>query len=80
VAAIKKLRLLLNYAGEDRGVNADVPAFLDAPGKASVRFEVFTYEGTQRGFDDETTPANYASDAAKLAWSRMIDFFRQTLR
>ena len=67
---------LVEFAGE---VDAEVPAFLDVLGKAGVSYEVFTYEGVQRGFDDDTAPSHYAPDAAKLAWSRMADFFRQTL-
>jgi carboxymethylenebutenolidase len=78
VAAIRA-RLLLNYAGQDQLVDPGVPGFVDALRKAGVSYEIFTYEGVQRAFDDDSSPARYAPEAAKLAWSRTAEFLRQTL-
>ena len=36
------------------------------------------YPGTQHGFHNDTTP-RYDEAAAKLAWSRTIEFFRKHL-
>jgi carboxymethylenebutenolidase len=39
---------------------------------------MFTYPGTQHGFNNDTTP-RYDKPAATLAWQRTMDFFKQTL-
>jgi carboxymethylenebutenolidase len=74
-----KVQLLLNYAADDPLVDPDVPAFVDALKRAGVTYEMFTYDGTQRAFDDDSAPAHFAADAAKLAWSRTVKFLQQAL-
>jgi carboxymethylenebutenolidase len=74
-----KAPLLLHYAGNDEGVNQGWPAYeaaLKANGKS---YQAFTYEGTQHGFHNDTTP-RYDEAAAKLAWQRTVDFFNKNLR
>jgi carboxymethylenebutenolidase len=74
-----KAPLLIHYAGNDQGVNQGWPAFeaaLKANGKS---YQAFTYEGTQHGFHNDTTP-RYDEAAAKLAWQRTVDFFNRNLR
>jgi dienelactone hydrolase len=45
----------------------------------SIVIELFTYPGTQHGFNNDTTP-RYDKAAADLAWKRTMDFFKQNLR
>jgi carboxymethylenebutenolidase len=71
--------LLLNYAANDAGTNAGIPAYEAALKANNKTYEVFTYEGTQHGFHNDTTP-RYDEAAAKLAWQRTIDFFNKYLR
>jgi carboxymethylenebutenolidase len=73
-----KAPLLIHYAGEDQNVNAGWPAWKEALDKAGVKYREFTYPGTQHGFHNDTTP-RYDEAAAKLAWSRTLAFFRETL-
>ena len=44
-----------------------------------VSYEMFTYPGTQHGFNNDTTP-RYDKAAAALAWQRTMDFFKKNLR
>jgi len=74
-----KAPLMLHYAGNDQGVNAGIPAYEAALKANNKKYEVFVYEGTQHGFHNDTTP-RYDEAAAKLAWSRTIDFFNKNLR
>jgi carboxymethylenebutenolidase len=74
-----KIPLLLNYAGDDPFVDPEVPAFVDALRKAGTVYEIFSYPGVKRAFDDDSGSANYAADAANLAWSRTVDFLHRTL-
>ncbi|HEY9067638.1 MAG TPA: dienelactone hydrolase family protein [Burkholderiaceae bacterium] len=74
-----KAQLLLFFAENDPRINASWPAYETALKTARVRYEAFTYSGTQHGFNNDTTP-RYDADAAKQAWQRTIAFFEHTLR
>jgi carboxymethylenebutenolidase len=78
VAAIKA-PLLIHYASEDERVNASWPDYEAALKAAGVKYQAFTYPKTQHGFNNDTTP-RYDAEAAKLAWTRTIDFFNKNLR
>ncbi len=73
-----KARLLLHYAGNDERVNASWPAYEAALKAAGVRYEQFTYAGTQHGFNNDTTP-RYDPVSAQLAWERTLAVFKATL-
>ena len=74
-----KAPLLLQYAENDQGVNAGWPAYEEALKANKIRYTAHIYPGTQHGFNNDTTP-RYDPDAAKLAWTRTIEFFNQHLR
>ena len=74
-----KVPMLIHYADNDERVNAGWPAFETALKAANVKYEMFKYSGTQHGFLNDTTP-RFDEGAAKLAWSRTIDFFNKQLR
>jgi carboxymethylenebutenolidase len=74
-----KAPLLIHYAGTDERVNAGWPAYETALKANNVKYTAFIYEGTQHGFNNDTTP-RYDEKAAKLAWQRTVDFFNQNLR
>jgi carboxymethylenebutenolidase len=72
--------LLLHYAGNDAGVNATVPAFETALKNAGKTYTLYMYEGAQHAFHNDTSAARYNAEAAKLAWTRTIEFFDKTLK
>src|SRR6476620_1343096 len=74
-----KAPLALHYAGNDQGVDAGIPAFEAALKANNKSYTVYMYEGTQHGFHNDTTP-RYDEAAAKLAWTRTLDFFNKYLR
>ena len=74
-----KAPLLLHYAGNDDRVNAGWPAYEAALKAAGVRYQAFIYPDVQHGFNNDTTP-RYDEAAAKLAWQRTIDFFKENLK
>ena len=71
------LAAALRGAGER--INAGWPAYEAALKSAEVDYQAFVYPGVQHGFNNDTTP-RYDEAAAKLAWSRTIDFFNAHLR
>lgn len=77
-AAKIKAPLLIHYAEQDPRVNAGWPPYEAALKAAKVRYEAFTYAGTQHGFNNDTTP-RYDKDAATLAWQRTVSFFKKNL-
>jgi len=73
-----KAPLLIHYAGTDERINAGWPAYEAALKANNVRYTMHMYEGTQHGFNNDTTP-RYDEKAAKLAWQRTVEFFKKNL-
>ncbi|WP_310737684.1 dienelactone hydrolase family protein [Mitsuaria sp. WAJ17] len=73
-----KARLLIHCAGQDERVNADWPRCEAALKSADVHYEVYVCEGTQHGFNNDSTP-RFDPKAAELAWSRTVAFLRSRL-
>ena len=74
-----KAAMLIHYAGTDERINAGWPAWEAALKANNVRYEGFIYQGTQHGFNNDTTP-RYDAAAAKLAWERTLAHFNKHLR
>jgi carboxymethylenebutenolidase len=70
--------LQLHYGGLDERINAGWPAYEAALKEHGKSYEVHFYEGANHGFHNDSTP-RYDKDAAELAWSRTIDFFKTHL-
>ena len=73
-----KARLLLHFAETDPNINGMWPAYETALKANNVRYEAYTYPGTQHGFHNNSTP-RYKEDAAKLSWERTVAFFKKHL-
>jgi carboxymethylenebutenolidase len=78
-AAKIKSPMLIHYAETDDRINAGWPAFEAALKAHNVPYTMHKYPGTQHGFNNDTTP-RYDADAAKLAWTRTVEFFNKNLR
>jgi len=71
--------LLFHYAGNDARVNEGIAPY-EAALKANKKvYASHMYEGKQHGFHNDTTP-RYDETAAKLAWTRTLEFFNKHLR
>ena len=73
-----KAPLLLHYAETDERINAGWPAYEATLKENKKKYEAFFYPGTQHGFNNDTTP-RYDAAAAKLAWSRTVEFFKKNV-
>jgi len=71
-----KAPLLLQFADKDPRINAMWPEYEAALKAAGVRYEAHSYPDTQHGFHNNSTP-RYREDAAQLAWSRTVAFFKK---
>ena len=74
-----KAALLLHYGGLDQRINAGIPAYEAALKAAGTAYELFVYEGVNHAFNNDTSPARYNADAAKLAWDRTLRLFKEKL-
>ena len=45
-----------------------------------MSYEIYVYEGANHAFNNDTSPARYDANAAKLAWDRTIAFFTAKLK
>jgi carboxymethylenebutenolidase len=70
--------MLIHYAENDQ-ITTRGPAFEEALKAAHVEYQMYTYKGTQHGFNNDTTP-RFDAEAAKLAWGRTLAFFEKHLR
>ena len=79
VAKNTKAKILAHYAENDDRVNAAQPGYAAALKEAGVPYTAYTYPGTQHAFHNDTSGARYNKEAAELAWSRTVAFFKETL-
>jgi carboxymethylenebutenolidase len=78
-AAHIKAPLLLQFAGLDTRVNAGWPDYEVALKANNVEYEAHFYPEVNHGFHNNTTP-RFDKEAADLAWSRTIAFFKEKLK
>jgi carboxymethylenebutenolidase len=79
-AGIAKIKaaMLIHYAEKDERINAMWTAYEAGLKSAGVKYEMYTYPGTQHGFHNNSTP-RYDEAAAKLSWERTIAHFKKYL-
>ncbi len=77
VASIRAA-MLVHYAENDERINVMRPDYEAALQVNNVNYRMHTYEGTNHGFHNNSTP-RYDEAAAELAWSRTMGFFSEHL-
>jgi carboxymethylenebutenolidase len=75
-----KAAVQLHYAALDERVNAGMAAYEEALKKNNITYEQYVYEGVNHAFHNDTSAARYNEAAAKLAWSRTMDFFKKHVK
>ncbi|TCK85183.1 dienelactone hydrolase family protein [Albibacterium bauzanense] len=74
-----KASVMLHYGGLDERINAGIPAYEEALKKNNIDYKLFIYEGVNHAFNNDTSPTRYDETAAKLAWQRTIQLFKEKL-
>lgn len=72
--------IMAHYADNDQRINAGIPAFEETLKKNNKEYQIFSYPGTGHAFNNDTNPSRYNEEAAKLAWRRTVDFFKEKLK
>jgi len=70
--------LMVQLAEDDERINAQIPDFEAALTEQGKDFAVHMYPGTRHGFHNNSTP-RFNKEAAELAETRTMDFFKQHL-
>lgn len=73
-----KAPLLLHYAELDTAINEGWPAYEQALKAAGTTYKAYVYPGVNHGFHNDSTP-RYDEAAARLAWDRTLEWFKQCL-
>lgn len=74
-----KAAIQLHYAEMDQRVNAGIAAYEAALKANNITYELYMYPGAQHAFHNDASPTRYNEEAAKLAWSRTLEFFKKYL-
>jgi carboxymethylenebutenolidase len=74
-----RARMLIHYAGNDPRINAGIPEYEAALKAARVDYRMYTYDGAEHAFNNDTAGVRYNAAAAKLAWERTMAFFGEAL-
>ncbi len=75
-----KAPLMAHYAENDQGINAGIAGFEAALKANNKEYQIFMYEGTSHAFNNDSNPDRYNEKAARLAWERTTNFFREKLK
>lgn len=75
-----KAPIMAHYAENDQGINAGIEAFEKALKDNGKEYQIFIYPGTGHAFNNDTNAQRYNAEAAKLAWSRTVGFFKEKLK
>lgn len=74
-----KASIMLHYGGLDERINAGIPAYEQALKENKINYQLFIYDGVNHAFNNDTSPTRYNEAAAKLAWKRTVDLFKDKL-
>jgi len=75
-----KASIMLHYGGLDERINAGIPAYEQALKDNKTDYKVYIYDGVNHAFNNNTSPTRYNEAAARLAWQRTMELFKQKLR
>ena len=71
--------VMLHYAGLDERINKGIPEYEKALKENNIDHKLYVYKDVNHAFHNDTNKARYDAEAAKLAWTRTIDFFKEKL-
>jgi len=71
--------ILAHYGEKDPGVNQDIPSTEEAMKQYGKSYTYKIYPGAQHGFHSDNSE-RYHAQAAKEAWGKTLDFFKQQLQ
>ncbi len=74
-----KAPVLAHYGENDERINAGIEAFEKALKESGKEYQIYIYKGAGHAFNNDSNPDRYHEEAAKLAWGRTVEFFKDKL-
>ena len=74
-----KIPVMMHYAALDDRINKGVPGYEAALKANSVDYTIHMYPEVNHAFNNDTSEQRYNKEAADLAWSRTVGFFKKHL-
>jgi carboxymethylenebutenolidase len=71
--------MMFHYGSLDTRIDAGIAEYEAALKANNKVFESYMYEGANHAFNNNTNPSRYSKEAADLAWTRTVAFFRKYL-
>ena len=71
--------IMFHYGSLDTRINAGIAEYEAALKANNKAFESYMYEGANHAFNNDSNATRYHKEAAGLAWSRTVAFFRKHL-
>jgi carboxymethylenebutenolidase len=75
-----KAPLIVNLGALDTGLNASWPPFEAAMKAQNKKINVYSYEGANHAFNNDTGGERYNKAAADQAWARTVALFKENLK
>ena len=72
--------VLGQYGGADDRITSGVPKLEEAMKKYGKSFEYKIYPGAPHAFNTDDSPRSYREEAAKEAWAKTLEFFKNNLQ
>jgi carboxymethylenebutenolidase len=75
-----KAPVMAHYGEKDPGVNKGIPETVEAMKKYNKVYDHKIYPNAQHAFNNDANEARYDATAAKEAWGRTLEFFKNNLK
>jgi carboxymethylenebutenolidase len=72
--------VMAHYGEKDANINKGIPDTEAAMKKYNKVYDYKIYHGAQHAFNNDTNPERYNAQAAKEAWERTMEFFKEQLK
>ncbi|HET9149481.1 MAG TPA: dienelactone hydrolase family protein [Alphaproteobacteria bacterium] len=71
---------IVHLGALDKRIGSTYPAFEKALKGAGKNYTIYTYDGANHAFNNDSDPTRYNASAAKPAWSRTLAHFKKYLK
>ena len=71
---------IVNLGALDQRIDSTYPPFEEALKGKGKNYTIYTYEGANHAFNNDTDPTRYVESAAKPAWERTLNLFKTNLK
>ena len=71
---------IVHLGALDQRIDSTYPPFQEALKGSGKKYTIYTYEGANHAFNNDSDPTRYVESAAKPAWERTLALFKENLK